>query len=74
MCQYVLHGIDRNVETAPNATALLKFRHLLAVKNITPQIFDTINRYLAEKGLLMREGSIVDATLIAAPSFTKKKV
>jgi IS5 family transposase len=66
-------GIDRNVEPAPNATALLKFRHLLAVKNITPQIFDIINRSLAEKGLLMREGTTVNAFLIAAPPSTKNK-
>jgi IS5 family transposase len=66
-------GIDLNVESAPDATTLLKFRHLLEVKNITPQIFDTINRHLAEKGLLMREGTIVDATLIAAPPSTKNK-
>lgn len=66
-------GIDLNVESAPDATTLLKFRHLLETKNITRQIFDTINLHLAEKGLMMREGTIVDATLIAAPPSTKNK-
>jgi IS5 family transposase len=66
-------GIDLNRESAPDATTLLKFRHLLEAKGITRQIFDTINGHLAEKGLMMREGTIVDATLIAAPPSTKNK-
>ncbi len=66
-------GIDLNRESAPDATTLLKFRHLLEAKGITRQIFDTINGHLADKGLMMREGTIVDATLIAAPPSTKNK-
>ena len=56
-------GIDLDRESAPDATTLLKFRHLLEAKDLTRQIFDAINRHLAEKGLMMREGIIVDATL-----------
>ena len=66
-------GIDLNRESAPDATTLLKFRHLLEAKGLTKKIFDTINGHLAEKGLMMREGTIVDATLIAAPPSTKNK-
>jgi IS5 family transposase len=66
-------GIDLNRESAPDATTLLKFRHLLEGQQLTRQIFDTINGHLAEKGLMMREGTIVDATLIAAPPSTKNK-
>lgn len=66
-------GIDLNRESAPDATTLLKFRHLLEANALTRQIFDTINAHLAEKGLMMREGTIVDATLIAAPPSTKNK-
>jgi IS5 family transposase len=66
-------GIDLNRESAPDATTLLKFRHLLEAQQLTRQIFDTINGHLAEKGLMMREGTIVDATLIAAPPSTKNK-
>jgi IS5 family transposase len=66
-------GIDLGRESAPDATTLLKFRHLLESKESTRQIFDAINRHLAEKGLMMREGTIVDATLIAAPPSTKNK-
>ena len=66
-------GIDLGRESAPDATTLLKFRHLLESKELTRQIFDAINGHLAEKGLMMREGTIVDATLIAAPPSTKNK-
>lgn len=64
-------GIDLNREAAPDATTLLKFRRLLETHQLTKTVFDTINLHLSQKGLLMREGSIVDATLIAAPSSTK---
>jgi transposase, IS5 family len=66
-------GIDLTHESAPDATTLLKFRHLLEANGITRQRFDTINGHLAEKGLMMREGTVVDATLIAAPPSTKNK-
>lgn len=57
-------GMDLGHEPAPDATTLLKFRHLLEANKLTRQIFDTINGHLAEKGLMMREGTIVDATMI----------
>lgn len=66
-------GIDLGRESVPDATTLLKFRHLLEANGLTRQIFDTLNRHLAEKGLMMHEGAIVDATLIAAPPSTKNK-
>jgi len=64
-------GIDLAREAAPDATTLLKFRRLLEEKNLTAAIFEAINAHLADRGLLMRQGTIVDATLIAAPSSTK---
>ena len=66
-------GIDLNREAAPDATTLLKFRHLLETHHLTESIFNAINAHLAEKGLFLREGTIVDATLIAAPPSTKNK-
>ena len=66
-------GIDLSRESAPDATTLLNFRHLLESHQLTESIFNAINGHLAEKGLLLREGSIVDATLIAAPPSTKNK-
>ena len=66
-------GIDLAREAAPDATTLLKFRRLLETHGLTQKIFETIKAHLAEKGLMMREGTIVDATLIAAPPSTKNR-
>ena len=66
-------GIDLSREGAPDATTLLDFRHLLEQHQLTESIFNAIAHHLAAKGLLLREGSIVDATLIAAPPSTKNK-
>jgi IS5 family transposase len=66
-------GIDLAREAAPDATTLLKFRRLLESHRLTLKIFEAIKAHLAEKGLMMREGTIVDATLIAAPPSTKNR-
>jgi IS5 family transposase len=66
-------GVDLIHESAPDATTLLKFRRLLEENDLTRRVFDEIKAHLASKGLSMREGTIVDATLIAAPSSTKNK-
>ena len=59
-------GIDLAIESVPDATTLLRFRHLLEKHALTQRIFAEINAHLAEKGLFMREGTIVDATIVAA--------
>jgi IS5 family transposase len=59
------------VEAVPDATTLLKFRHLLEAHDLTRQIFGEVSALLSERKLLMREGTIVDATIIAAPSSTR---
>lgn len=64
-------GIDLGREDAPDATTLLQFRHLLERHGLTRRIFETINAHLAGKGLMLHQGTIVDATIIAAPSSTK---
>jgi transposase, IS5 family len=66
-------GIDLSREAVPDATTLLKFRRLLEQHQLTKAIFAQINAHLSERGLLMREGTLVDATLIAAPSSTKNQ-
>ena len=66
-------GIDLSRQSVPDATTLLKFRHLLQDNNLTRALFDEINAHLGQKGLLMRAGTIVDATIIAAPSSTKNE-
>jgi IS5 family transposase len=59
------------VEAVPEATTLLKFRHLLEVHALTQKIFAEVSPLLSERKRLMKEGTIVDATIIAAPSPTK---
>ena len=66
-------GIDLGREAAPDATTLLKFRRLLEDKQLTETIFTTINAHLATKGLFLRRGTVVDATIIAAPPSTKNE-
>ena len=64
-------GIDLSRESVPDATTLLKFRRLLEAGELTKKMFDEINTHLHQQGLLMRAGTIVDATIIVAPSSTK---
>ena len=67
------HFIGVDLQTVPDATTLLKFRRLLEVNGLTQAIFAEVNAELEQKGLLMRVGTLVDATIIAAPSSTKNK-
>jgi transposase, IS5 family len=64
-------GLDFAVEQVPDATTLLHFRHLLEKHQLGERLFAEQNQVFAEQGWIMRGGSIVDATLIAAPSSTK---
>ena len=64
-------GLDFMNESAPDATTLLKFRHLLEKYKIGEKIFADINLRLEESGLIMHGGTIVDASIISAPSSTK---
>jgi IS5 family transposase len=64
-------GIDLGREPAPDATSLLRFRHLLEKHRLGEAIFAEVGRLLQAKGLKLSGGTIVDATLIAAPSSTK---
>jgi IS5 family transposase len=64
-------GIDLLSEEVPDETTILNFRHLLNEHGIQEKIFERVNGMLEKKGLLMKEGTIADATLLAAPSSTK---
>ena len=55
----------------PDRVSILRFRHLLESHELSPQILQVINAKLAAQGLLLKTGTVVDATLIAAPSSTK---
>jgi IS5 family transposase len=54
-----------------DATTLLKFRHLLERHELQKKLFDTLNGILEEKGKIMHGGTIIDATIIEAPTSTE---
>lgn len=64
-------GIDLAREAVPDATSLLRFRHLLEKHNLGEQLIATAGRVLQDSGMALKTGTIVDATIIAAPSPTK---
>ena len=64
-------GLDIGEDHLPDESTILRFRHLLEAHQLSIQILATVNATLSAKGLLLREGTVVDATLIAAPSSTK---
>ena len=64
-------GIDLGREPVPDGTTVCRFRHLLETHDLGRQLFDEVQRHLAAKGLKVATGTIVDATIISAPSSTK---
>jgi transposase, IS5 family len=64
-------GINLLSDRIPDETTILTFRHLLEKHELGDQIFETVKAYLKDRGMEMRQGTIIDATLIAAPSSTK---
>src|SRR5262250_1341950 len=71
MRQFV--GIDLGQEPAPDETTVCKFRHLLEEHNLGGEMLQTVNLYLESKGIRISQGTIVDATIIQAPSSTKNQ-
>jgi IS5 family transposase len=65
--------IDLSQQSVPDATTLMGFRHLLEANDLTQAMLVEVNAMLIERGLLMSKGTLVDATLIAAPSSTKNQ-
>ena len=66
-------GIDLGAEPVPDETTVCKFRHLLEEHNLGEEILGTVNLHLQAKGVRITSGTIVDATLIHAPSSTKNR-
>jgi transposase, IS5 family len=64
-------GVELGDDVVPDETTILRFRHLLEKHGLTRGIFEKIQGLLEERRLLLRSGTIVDATIIAAPSSTK---
>jgi IS5 family transposase len=60
-----------NLQAIPDETTILNFRRMIETNELAPMIFDRVNALLTRKGLMLKRGSIVDATIIAAPSSTK---
>src|SRR5271169_1270239 len=66
-------GIDLGHEPVPDETTVYRFRHLLETHGLGRRLFDQVQRHLAENGLQVATGTIVDATIINAPSSTKNR-
>jgi IS5 family transposase len=64
-------GIDLGREPAPDETTVCKFRHLLERHDLGTRVFQEVGRYLQQRGMKVSSGTIVDATIITAPSSTK---
>src|SRR5512139_1321401 len=71
MRQFV--GIDLGREPVPDETTICKFRHLLEAHQLGKQLFEQIGAYLSAHGLTVSRGTLVDATIISAPSSTKNR-
>jgi IS5 family transposase len=70
-CQFA--QLDPGLSRLPDESTILRFRHLLEAGDLSLQIMAAINATLSAKGLMLKTGTVVDATLIAAPSSTKNK-
>jgi transposase, IS5 family len=66
-------GIDLGKEPVPDATTMLKFRRLLNDNKLGEQMFAKVGQVLQASGFKLKTGTIVDATIIGAPSSTKNK-
>ncbi len=64
-------GLELNEDAIPDETTILKFRRFLEQHGLSAKILEAVNAHLSDQGLLLRQGTIVDATIIQAPSSTK---
>jgi IS5 family transposase len=66
-------GVELNEDAIPDETTILKFRRFLEQRGLAVKILEAVNAHLGQQGLLLRQGTIVDATIIQAPSSTKNR-
>jgi IS5 family transposase len=66
-------GVDLGAEAAPDETTVCKFRHLLERNKLGKKLLSSVNEHLKRNGIKINNGTIVDATIISAPSSTKNK-
>ena len=71
MCRFA--GIELGDDRIPDETTILNFRHLLEKHRLTEKLFAEVNRHLADQGITLCSGTLVDATIIDAPSSTKNE-
>lgn len=64
-------GLDDGMARLPDESTILRFRHLLEAHGLAVQMLALVNEILSGKGLMLKAGSVVDATLISAPNSTK---
>lgn len=64
-------GVELGDDAFPDESTILRFRHLLERHQLTEAMFEAVRALLDARGLLMRRGTIVDATILSAPSSTK---
>jgi len=69
----VFAGVDLGREPAPDETTICKFRHLIESRALGERLFAVVNRHLCARGIKVGTGTIMDATIIAAPSSTKNE-
>lgn len=69
LCEYA--QLDASLSSIPDESAILHFRHLLETNHLARKILDTVSDCLAQKGLLLKVGALVEATLLAAPNTSK---
>ncbi len=66
-------GLELGQNSIPDETTILHFRHLLEKHNLTSKLFEAVNGLLQDKGILLKHGTLTDATIIHAPSSTKNR-
>ena len=70
MRQFAQQSLDKAI---PDRTTIMNFRHMLEKHKLTRQLFKTVDQWLTDCGVMMTQGTLVDATIIEAPSSTKNK-
>ena len=70
MRQFAQLSMDKAI---PDRTTIMNFRHLLEKHKLTRKLFKMVNQWLSDCGIMMTQGTLVDATIIEAPSSTKNK-
>src|SRR5690606_29205753 len=66
-------GVELGEDTVPDESTILRFRHLLEEHDLAQAIFQEVRALLEERGLMLKQGTIVDATILSAPSSTKNR-